>query len=73
MAQAGDELTMNRWIDLDELRRDIAAEAKARAMVAGLDGVRVHVRIAEPDKRGRRVIEVDVQHEERALVRRGAR
>ena len=61
---------MNRWVDIDELRRDIAAEAKARAMAAGLEGVRVHVRIAEPDKRGRRVIEIDVQHEQKALVRR---
>lgn len=59
---------MNRWVDLDELRRDIAGEAKARALAAGLEGVRVHVRIAEPDKRGRRVIDVEVQHEERALA-----
>lgn len=59
---------MNRWVDLDELRRDIAAEAKGRALAAGLEGVRVHVRIAEPDRRGRRVIDVEVQHEERALA-----
>ena len=59
---------MKRWVDLDELRRDIAAQVKAQAMAAGLEGVRVHVRIAEPDKRGRRVIDVDVQHEERALA-----
>lgn len=64
---------MKRWVDLDELRRDIAAQVKAQAMAAGLEGVRVHVRIAEPDKRGQRVIEVDVSHEERALVRRGSR
>lgn len=31
---------MKRWIDLDELRRDIAAEAKARALAAGLEGAR---------------------------------
>lgn len=61
---------MSRWVDLDELRRDIAAEAKARAMAVGLEGVLVHVRIAEPDKRGRRVIDVDVAHEQRGLVRR---
>jgi hypothetical protein len=36
---------MKRWIDLDELRRDIAAEAKARAMAAGLEGVVVRVQI----------------------------
>lgn len=60
---------MNRWVDLDELRRDIAAEAKARAMAAGLEGVRVYVRIAEPDKRGHRVIEVDVEHQEQGLVK----
>lgn len=64
---------MNRWIDLDELRRAIAADAKARAMAAGLEGIRVHVRIAEPDKRGARVVEVTVDHEQRALVRRGTR
>lgn len=62
---------MNRWVDLDELRRSIAAEAKARAMAAGLEGVRVHVRIADPDKRGQRVIEVDVEHQPRGLVRHG--
>lgn len=51
---------MKRWADLDELRRDIAAEAKARALAAGLEGVKVRVRIAEPDKRGARVIDVKV-------------
>jgi len=57
---------VKRWVDLDELRRDITAQVKAQAMAAGLEGVRVYVRIAEPDKRGQRVIEVDVSHEERA-------
>jgi hypothetical protein len=61
---------VNRWVDLDELRRDIAAEAKARALAVGLEGVRVYVRIAEPDKRGVRVIDVEVAHQERGLVRR---
>lgn len=61
---------MKRWIDLDELRRDIAALAKAHAMAAGLDGVRVYVRIAEPDKHGGQVIEVDVEREQRAIARR---
>jgi fructose-1,6-bisphosphatase/sedoheptulose 1,7-bisphosphatase-like protein len=51
---------VTRWIDLDELRRSIAAEAKARAMAAGLEGVRVRVLIAEPDRRGQRVIDVEV-------------
>jgi hypothetical protein len=59
---------MKRWVDLDELRRTIAAHAKAEAMAAGLEGIRVHVRIAEPDKRGARVIEVEVEHEERGIV-----
>jgi len=59
-----------RWIDLDELRRDVAAQAKGLAMAAGLEGVVVHVRIAEPDKRGRRVIDIDVSSAPgRALVR----
>lgn len=51
---------MKRWIDLDELRRDIAAEVKARAMAAGLEGVAVRVQIAEPDRRSRRVIDIEV-------------
>lgn len=51
---------MKRWIDLDELRRDIAAEAKARARAAGLENVSVHVTIAEPDRRQRRMIGVTV-------------
>ncbi len=51
---------MNRWIDLDELRRDVAADAKARAISAGLEGVRVRVVIADPDKRGKRVIDVEI-------------
>lgn len=55
---------MKRWIDLDELRRDIAAEAKARALAAGLEGVTVHVTIAEPDRRGRRAIAIDVDARE---------
>jgi hypothetical protein len=53
---------MSRWVDLDELRRDIAAETKARARAAGLEGVVVHVRIAQPDRRDRRVIDVEVDH-----------
>lgn len=57
---------MTRWIDLDELRRDIAAEAKARALAAGLEGVSVRVTIAEPDRRGRRLICVDVDAKQRA-------
>ena len=61
---------MNRWVDLDGLLRTIAAHAKAEAMAAGLEGVRVHVRIAEPDKRGARVIEVDVEHDQGAIARR---
>lgn len=64
---------MNRWVDLDELRRSIAAEAKGRAMSAGLENVRVHVRIAEPDKRGHRTIDVEVEHQSRGLVRAGRR
>lgn len=60
---------MNRWVDLDELRRDIAAEAKGRAMAAGLEQVKVYVRIAEPDRRGNRIIEVEVEHQEPGLVR----
>jgi|KBSSwiStaDraftv2_1062776.scaffolds.fasta_scaffold00132_88 hypothetical protein len=59
---------MKRWVDLDELRRDIAAEVKARAMAAGLEGVRVYVRIADPDRRGARVIDVSVDYEQRALA-----
>lgn len=59
---------MNRWVNLDELRRDIAAQVKALALAAGLEGVRVRVRIAEPDRRGERVVEVDVEHEQRALA-----
>jgi len=55
---------MNRWIGLDELRRDIAAEAKARALAVGLEGVTVRVTIAEPDRRGRRAITVDVDASE---------
>ena len=55
-----------RWVDLDELRRDIAAEAKARALAAGLEGVSVRVTIAEPDKRGRRQVTIDVDHREPA-------
>jgi len=51
---------MNRWIGLDELRRDIAAEAKARALAVGLEGVTVRVTIAEPDRRGRRAMTIDV-------------
>jgi len=58
------EVTQDRsrgkWVDLDDLRREIAADAKARAMAAGLEGVRVSVRIAEPDRRGGRVIDVSV-------------
>ena len=61
---------MNRWVDLDELRRDIAADAKGRAMSAGLEGVKVYVRIAEPDKRGQRVIDIEVTENRRGLVRR---
>jgi hypothetical protein len=61
---------MNKWVDLDELRRNIASLVKAQAMAAGLEGVRVSVRIAHPDKRGARVIEVDVAHEQRAIVLR---
>ena len=56
---------MNRWIDIDELRRDIAAQAKGMAMAAGLEGVSVRVTIAEPNKRGRRLVDVSV-----ALVKR---
>lgn len=52
---------MNRWIDLDELRRDIAAEAKARALAAGLERVTVRVTIAEPDRRQRRAVTIDVE------------
>lgn len=59
---------MNKWVDIDELRRNIASHVKAQAMAAGLDGVRVSVRITNPDKRGSRVIEVDVAHEQRAIV-----
>lgn len=58
------------WTDLDELRRDIAADAKGRAMAAGLENIRVYVRIAEPDKRGRRVVDINVDHQERGLVRK---
>lgn len=54
-----------RWIDIDEIRRDIAAQAKAMAMAAGLEGVSVRVTVAEPDKRGRRLVDVSV-----ALVKR---
>jgi len=54
-----------RWIDLDDLRRDIAAEVKAKAIAAGLEGVRVSVRIENPDKRGGRVVDVSL-----ALVRK---
>lgn len=61
---------MNRWIDLDELRRDIAAQSKAKAMSVGLSGVRVHVRIAEPDKRGHRLIEIEIEHTGKALATR---
>jgi hypothetical protein len=59
---------VKRWVDLNDLRRDIAAEAKARALVAGLEGVKVHVRIAEPDRRGARVIDVEVTHATTALA-----
>jgi hypothetical protein len=51
---------MDRWVDLDELRRDIAAEAKARALAVGLEGVSVRVVIAAPDKRNRRQVTIDV-------------
>jgi hypothetical protein len=61
---------MKRWIDLDKLRRDIAAEAKARTMAAGLEGVSVRVTIAEPDRRGRRLIDVDVEVRGTAITRR---
>jgi len=51
---------VKRWIDLDELRRDIAAEAKERALAAGLEVVSVCVTIIEPDHRGRRDVIIDV-------------
>lgn len=51
---------MRRWVDLDELRREIAAQAKGIALGSGLENVVVHVTIANPDKRLRRVITIDV-------------
>jgi hypothetical protein len=62
---------VKRWTDLDEVRREIAAQAKAIAMAAGMEGVRVSVRIDEPSKRGVRLIEVSVaQDPGRALIKR---
>ena len=52
---------LRRWVDLDELRRDIAAQAKAQALAAGLESVKVHVTITNPDKRLRRVVTIDVR------------
>lgn len=62
---------MKRWTDLDEVRRDVAAQAKAIAMAAGLEGVRVSIGIDEPSKRGLRLIEVSIaQDPGRALIKR---
>jgi hypothetical protein len=60
---------LRRWVDLDELRRDIAADAKARALAVGLERVSVRVTIAAPDRRGRREVVIDVDHAEPGLVR----
>lgn len=48
---------MRRWFDIDELRREIAAQARGIALGAGLENV---VTIANPDKRLRRLITIDV-------------
>lgn len=47
------------WVDLNVLRDRIAAFAKAQAEDAGLEGVRVLVRIEEPIG-GRRTIRVEI-------------
>jgi hypothetical protein len=60
---------VKRWIDVDELRRDIPPTPKP-ALAAGLEGVSVQVTIAEPDRRQRRVIDVHVDACGTAITRR---
>lgn len=51
---------MSKWVDLGALRSAIAQATKTQAEDAGLENVRVHVRIEPPDKRGHRAICVEV-------------
>ena len=44
-------------------RSAIAAEARARALAAGLEGVSVRVTIAGPDRRQRREVVIDIDDE----------